>query len=922
MQAQARTRIRALVNQYQALSPAERRHLSETATRTNFIDPLFAALGWNMQDDAEVAREAAGGQGRRVDYAFKIKGVTRFLLEAKKLSAELTDPQYVRQAADYAWNRGIDWIVLTNFHELKLYYASQLGRLHPVFALGHEEFLRQLPELCLLSKPAQQENQLQTRVVGIPRRQAVDQQLFADLANWRRHLLTNIRQFHPDWSNAQGDEAAQRILNRLIFIRSIEDKRIEERALEPLLRQLEGLNHLQRLPAALVDLYRRLDRVYNAELFAQHFCENYQGPAEPLVDMVRGLHQRLDQTRYDFAAIGVDILGTVYEQYLTAAQAERARKKLQGIHYTPRFVVRYITRNTLGKALTAAHARGGIQAARQLRVLDPACGSGSFLIAAFDELNDWLRQNDPALRDDAQRYQHILRENLFGVDLDAQAVAVTRLNLWLRAVERREKLPEIPNIRHGNSLVDTQFDWEREFAKVCASGGFDVVVGNPPYVRQEALSAEFKEYARRRYRCYHGRADLYVYFYERAHELLRADGHFGFISSNKFMRANYGKKLRQYLLETARLEEIVDLSGLPVFKDVAVDSAIVITQKADSRPEKQEFLYTAVQELPADDLAAAVNAHGIILDERSLQGENWALAPAEDMEILSQIKGGGGGTLPLAEYIGETKIRRGLTVGLNEAFTIEAGTRERILRQNPQSAQFIHRVLRGKDILRYHLSDELRYLINIPKGWTQGNCGDANPEEYMNAKHPALMKYLEPFAEQAQDRQDKGDFWWELRACAYLAEFQKTKIVYTDISEDNRFTLDRKQCHLLNSAYLIPTDSPYLLGILNSQLILFAFRHSSSTLGSGGLRWIYQHVSHLPIVPAAAEDPQRQTIEAAVREALTLAPRRGAALPGSQEGLDLDRRLAQLDDEIDEAVFALYGLTPEQRARVRGECEG
>ncbi len=1011
MQAQARARIQALVNQYQALSPAERRHLSETATRTNFIDPLFAALGWNMQDDAEVAREAAGGQGRRVDYAFKIKGVTRFLLEAKKLSAELTDPQYVRQAADYAWNRGIDWIVLTNFHELKLYYASQqLGRLEPVFALGHEDFLRQLPELCLLSKPAQQENQLQTRVVGIPRRQAVDQQLFADLAKWRHDLLTNIRQFHPAWSNAQGDEAAQRILNRLIFIRSIEDKRIEERALEPLLRQLEGQNHLQHLPAALTDLYRRLDRVYNAELFAQHFCENYQGPAEPLVDMVRGLHQRLDQTRYDFAAIGVDILGTVYEQYLTAAQAERARKKLQGIHYTPRFVVRYITRNTLGKALAAAHARGGIQAARQIRVLDPACGSGSFLIAAFDELNDWLRQNDPTLQDDAQRYQHILRENLFGVDLDAQAVAVTRLNLWLRAVERREKLPEIPNIRHGDSLLDAQFDWEREFAKVCASGGFDVVVGNPPYVRQEALTAQFKEYARRRYRCYHGRADLYVYFYERAHELLRADGYFGFISSNKFMRANYGKKLRDYLLETAHLEEIVDLSGLPVFKDVAVDSAIVITQKADSRPEKQEFLYTAVQELPAADLAAAVNARGIILDERSLQFESWPLAPMEDMEILLRMRRVG---IPLMDYLhSDVKIAYGTKTGYNDAYIISKNTRDRILRQNPQSEPHIRPLLAGKDIRKYRVDFQERYLITLPKGSTvaqmlgsgpisggglephargrhrpqrmlhhrpehtrphppaqpaeraahpppaggqghpqisrgisgaspdrhpQGLDDDADSTAYpppnfsedeawawFQDAHPALAEHLAQFEEAARKRRNQGDFWWELSPRReFFAKLEQPKIIYPIIASGSRFTYDTLGYYLNDKAFFIPLEDYYLIGVLNSNLLWFYGKKNLPTLGDaekgGGLEWRGTYVKRLPIVPAAVEDPRRQAIEAAVGEALTLAPRRAAALPGSQEGLDLDRRLAQLDDEIDEAVFTLYGLTPEQCARVRGE---
>ena len=204
-------------------------------------------------------------------------------------------------------------------------------------------------------------------------------------------------------------------------------------------------------------------------------------------------------------------------------------------------------------------------------MLDPACGSGSFLIAAFDVLDEWLRENDPLLRDDsAARKQHILRENLYGVDKDPQAVAVTRLNLWLRAVDQRAKLPDIPNIRHGDSLVDEEFDWPKEFPNVFDVGGFDVVIGNPPYVRYQDIAKGLKTYVKSHYKTFAGRADLYVYFYERAHELLREDGCFGYISSKQFMRTNYGKALRKYLLENSRIQEIIDLGELPVFDSAAL----------------------------------------------------------------------------------------------------------------------------------------------------------------------------------------------------------------------------------------------------------------------------------------------------------------------------------------------------------------
>ncbi len=921
MQEAARREIQKLVETYQQLNREERSAYTETSTRTDFIDPLFAALGWDMHHNAEVTREEASGR-KRVDYAFKINDRTRFLLEAKSLTADLANPDFAKQATDYAWNRGVDWVVLTNFHELKLYFVSEYHRINPILSLGHEDFLRRFDELRLLSKDSIRDHELQKRAVGIQRRHPVDKQLYEDLAGWRRALLTNLRQFHQDWSEQQHEEATQLILNRLIFIRNVEDREIEDSQLLSMLRQLKGRE--SQLPAHLVKLFRDLDAVYNAQLFAKHFCEDYEGPAEPLVNMVRGLNHRVDLTPYNFAAISADVLGTIYEQYLTLAQAEQARRKQQGIYYTPRFVVHYIVRNTVVKALEAARERGGSAAARQIRVLDPACGSGSFLIAAFDVLDEWLRENDPLLRDDsAARKQHILRENLYGVDKDPQAVAVTRLNLWLRAVDQRAKLPDIPNIRHGDSLIDEEFDWPREFPNAFEAGGFDVVIGNPPYVRQESLDATFKEYARAKYRSYTGRADLYVCFYERAHELLRPGGYFGFVSSNKFMRAAYGKGLREYLLEVAELEEIIDFGRLPVFEGVAAYPSIVITQKAESHPQKQEFIYAPVNELPEDDLDEAVNQQHSILDERSLQGDSWTLAPMEEMGIFLKMQDSG---VHLSEYLGKTKIRRGLTIGLNEAFIIEPGTYQRIMRLNPQSAPFLQRVLKGIDIRKYRLDARGKYLINIPKGWTRKHCSNDDPEEWMISQHPLVMNHLAPFSDRAKKRQDQGDFWWELRACAYLNEFHKPKIIYADISSDSRFSLDRENCYLTNSAYMIPEGDFYLLGVLNSKAVFNYFKsHVSALGGSGGneggwLRWIHQFVSRIPIPRAAADDPRRQTIERAVKQALDLAPKEAAALEGSQEKLALRHRLDRLDAEIDEAVCSLYGLTDKQIARVKAQA--
>ena len=264
----------------------------------------------------------------------------------------------------------------------------------------------------------------------------------------------------------------------------------------------------------------------------------------------------------------------------------------------------------------------------------------------------------------------------------------------------------------------------------------------------------------------------------------------------------------------------MDLSGLEVFKKVAVDPAIIITQKTGFAPQKQEFLYTPVTALPDDDLDEEVNIHSTILDETSLCGPSWALVSKRDMEIFQQMRTAG---IHLQEYLRDEKIYYGIKTGLNKAFIIEPGTLKRISLVEPQSVPLIHRLLLGRDILRFNVDNKERFLINIPKGWTRAHCGEIDPEVWMRANHSELLKHLEPYTERAQRRQDKGEFWWELRVCEYLEKFQFPKIIYPDIAENGRFTLDNNGCFLTDTSFFIVSTELFLLGVLNSTPIFFFF---------------------------------------------------------------------------------------------------
>ena len=291
-----------------------------------------------------------------------------------------------------------------------------------------------------------------------------------------------------------------------------------------------------------------------------------------------------------------------------------------------------------------------------------------------------------------------------------------------------------------------------------------MVIGNPPYVRQETLGAEFKQYAQQRYAAYAGTADLYVYFIEQSHRLLRKDGCYGVICSNKFMRSNYGKPLRDFLATQTAIESIVDFGELPVFQNAATFPAIILTR--NTRSKRQQFDYAPIKRLDFgslnDEVASSVRA----LDDRALSGENWTLADSGELDILEKMRRIG---TPLGEYA-NSEIYRGVLTGLNEAFIIDGDTHAALIRQDKKCSPLIKPFVSGDDVRKYHIRPSEKWLILLPKGWTHKQMQQTSPSEaqawaWFEARHPSLAQWLEPFTDKARKRTDQGDYWWELRAC-------------------------------------------------------------------------------------------------------------------------------------------------------------
>ena len=625
---------------------------SEAVIRQEYIDPFWMALGWDVPNRQHRSRaekdvlveapittiEEQRLRSRRPDYLFRIDGFPRFVVEAKAASVDLaSDKDAIFQAKTYAWSAQIPFTILMDFEEFRLFdatikpYHDEPSRgVISDFDLRFEDYAAQWDVLSnTFSRESVANGSLETllrrikrvragrRVRGIDRMlmdlrgsEPIDQAFLAHLEDYRerfaRAMYTNNRPAFPDAGTRHGaaklTEAAQRLIDRLTFIRVCEDRDIASYG---------GLREdMDRAASERTDLYeafvrrfRQLDREYNGYIFKPHFSEELVVPAELLADFVRSLY--MPEGPYRFDAIGDDLFGIIYERFLGSVivvrrgnvHAEQKPEVLHagGVYYTPRFVVDTIIRRVIGPQVVGRSALDVLD----LRILDPACGSGSFLIAAFQFLidhcvahfaenpNDALvaatprartRTRQLAFQDDDGEWQlapdfkaRLLTSCLHGVDIDPQAVEVTIMSLYLKMLEgtlppnwqrdwlENELLPPLDNnIRCGNSLLSqTDFDnwWEENhgglfagdedlrfrmnpydwtsqtkgFGRVLAEkGGFDAIIGNPPYIRVQELkkwAPDECEFYKWRYRsASRGNYDIYVAFIERCLVLQRRIG--------------------------------------------------------------------------------------------------------------------------------------------------------------------------------------------------------------------------------------------------------------------------------------------------------------------------------------------------------------------------------------------------------------
>jgi hypothetical protein len=360
---------------------------------------------------------------------------------------------------------------------------------------------------------------------------------------------------------------------------------------------------------------------------------------------------------------------------------------------------------------------------------------------------------------------------------------------------------------------------------------FDVVVGNPPYVRHEQIK-EIKSYLEKHYQTYTSTADLYVYFFERALKLLKPNGYLGYIVSNKFTRAEYGRNLRKWILENFTIVSYLDEFDGRVFEDAVVDPCVIIIKKAKA-PEGHQIIYNHTQKVL----------------QSSLSENGWSFVSEEVFSLKKKIEENG---TPLKDL--DVKIYRGILTGFNQAFIIDEQTKNELIKQDPKNAQIIKPLLRGRDIDRYQVNFAGQYLIVAKNGID------------IAQEYPSIAEFFERKNEESggkmENRWDKGSHWMNLRHCDYYQDFEKSKIIWTDMAQEPSFILDEKGFFMNNTVYFLSgnINLSFLLAVLNSQILKEYFNTIATDLGKTGKRYFKQFVEELPI-PKATEEQQTQIAE-------------------------------------------------------------
>ena len=473
----------------------------------------------------------------------------------------------------------------------------------------------------------------------------------------------------------------------------------------------------------------------------------------------------------------------------------------------------------------------------------------------------------------------------------------------LKEHKNEDALSKLEQFKRSNTKPF--FLWKLNFSEVFQEkGGFDVVIANPPYVRQEAIK-EIKPQLKKEFGGFYcGTADIYTYFYKLGIDILRDKAHLCFIAPNKFMRAGYGKKTRELLAQEVAPLTVIDFTDLPIFDATTYPSILLLEKRTPADGDKTlAATFTDAEQL--EHLDKTLNEISFTMPVNALKPEGWNLEPPEVLALMEKLRKAG---TPLGEYV-KGRFYYGIKTGLNEAFVIDKQTRERLIAEDPKSEELINPWLRGRDIKKWKAVWAGLYIINIPSSankqwpWTDKKS-EKQARDTFKHSYPAVHDHLSQREDKLRKRDDHGRFWWELRSCAYYKEFEQPKIIWGNLATKPKFAFDSISNYVSAPANIIPTHDLYLLAVLNSPLCKWWISSQAAVRSGGFLEYKPMYVGTVPIL--SASDKQKAPVNRHIQTILST--------PDSPD-------VPRLEKEIDKLIYDLYGLTPEEIVIVEGKTE-
>jgi adenine-specific DNA-methyltransferase len=702
--------------------------------------------------------------------------------------------------------------------------------------------------------------------------------------------------------------------------------------------------------------------VYNSGLFGKesktiHISDQVDISNETLSEVIQGLYSPEGANySYNFAVLDADVLGKIYEQYLgnilkqtpkrAKLEESKTHRKEQGIYYTPSYIVDYIVKNTVGEFIRT-HSPEEI---RKVRILDPACGSGSFLISAYKELqNYWVKYNEknknisesvrtlkqtkfnPDMEGKEIEFYttktEILKNNIFGVDLDSKAVEIAQLNLLLQISERKHRLPLLQNnIKVGNSLIDDPsvseraFKWEDEFPEIMKEGGFDIVIGNPPYVRIQNLNKQEVEYFNKNYYSPEKNYDIYILFIERGFKQLKQRGELGFILPHKFFEGENGAKIRQFISDSKSMNRIVNFNTNQIFEGATTYTCLLFLSKSPQKKFYYKEFKLGENFKILDDLSFEKR------DVESLSAEPWNFSPKQASKILSKIRTSGISFSHITR-----KIFKGSSTGNDDVFLLDnvhvgenttvvysAFFKQEVEIENDLLKQFLY----GEDIRRYQGPVSHKMLL-FPYYKSQGKVV-LIPARLMQSKYPKTFKYLNDAKKELLRRKVKvtENEFYKYSAGRSLSEYEQPKIMIPDMLVKNRVGYDEKGIYyhgpaihsVLFNESVKDVDPLLYLAILNSKIFWFFITQTSTALRGDTYRLTPEFLRPFSFpkldLTDLKIDQKYQEVIRMVKEIILL---NSKLLQIQDKRTDeynkIENQIAKIDDEIDDRIYSLYGLT-------------